>query len=143
MNFEKHEKIFQTADHLAELLRTSPEYTHYIQARERLLQDPVNRKIFMELRQKQYDLEDSLSEDEEFNQKQRFVNDLMMSVALNPVVNDYLNAEYNFGRIIEHISEIFEPIIPYDDFEDDSVGELFSLLETADKKAPGETSYLN
>ena len=97
----------------------------------------------MELRQKQYDLEDSLSEGEEFNQKQRFVNDLMMSVALNPVVNDYLNAEYNFGRIIEHISEIFEPIIPYDDFEDDSVGELFSLLETADKKAPGETSYLN
>ena len=61
MNFEKHEKIFQTADHLAELLRTNPEYTHYIQARERLLQDPVNRKIFMELRQKQYDLEDSLS----------------------------------------------------------------------------------
>ena len=59
------------------------------------------------------------------------------------MVNDYLNAEYNFGRIIEHISEIFEPIIPYDDFEDDSMGELFSLLETADKKAPGETSYLN
>ena len=55
MNFEKHDKIFQTADRLAELLRTSPEYTHYIQARERLLQDPVNRKIFMELRQKQYD----------------------------------------------------------------------------------------
>ena len=143
MNFAKHEKIFQTADRLAELLRSCPEYTHYMQARERLLQDPVNRKIFMELRQKQYDLEDTQLESDEFNQKQRFVNDLLMSLALNPVVNDYLNAEYSFGRIIEHITEIFEPIMPYDDFDDDGVEELYNLLETADKKAPGETSYLN
>ena len=34
MNLEKHAKIFQTASLLAELLRTCPEYTHYIQARE-------------------------------------------------------------------------------------------------------------
>lgn len=145
MNLEKHDKIFQTASHLAELLRACPEYTHYINARERLMQDPVNRRIFMELRHKQLALLDEPGQPEvrELDPKQRFVDDLLISVALNPVVNDFLNAEYNFGRIIEHIGEIFEPIIPYDDLEEDDVDELLGWLETGDKQAPNESTYLN
>ena len=145
MNLKKHAKIFQTASLLAELLRTCPEYTHYINARERLFQDPVNKRIFMELRQKQLALADEprLAEAREFDPKQKFVDDLLMSVALDPVVNDFLNAEYNFGRIIEHIGEIFEPILPYNDLEDEDVDELLGWLETGDKQAPNESTYLN
>ena len=78
MNLEKHAKIFQTASLLAELLRTCPEYTHYINARERLFQDPVNKRIFMELRQKQLALADEprLAEAREFDPKQKFVADV-------------------------------------------------------------------
>ena len=47
------------------------------------------------LRQKQLALADEprLAEAREFDPKQKFVDDLLMSVALNPVVNDFLNAE--------------------------------------------------
>ena len=145
MNLEKHAKIFQTASQLAELQRACPEYTRYITARERLLQDPVNKRIFMELRQQQLALAEEPGQPElrELDAKQRGMDDLLMSVALNPVVNDFLNAEYNFGRIIEHIGEIFDPVLPYDDLEDEDVDELLGWLETGDKRAPNESTYLN
>lgn len=147
MATEKHEKILQAANHLAELLQASPEYVHYISAKRRLLQDPSNKRIFTELREKQFDLQEAMDGEGELNgelgEKDKFINDLLVSVSLNPVVNDYLNAEYNFGRILERLGEVFESIFPYDDMEDDEDEDIVSLLEHTDKQALSEVRYLN
>lgn len=134
--------IYQTANHLAELLRSCPEYTHYMDAKERLLNDPVNKQILEDLRQKQFDLEDNSSSNEELAKRQKFFDDFLMSVALNPAINDFLNAEYNFGRIIEQLSDIFEQIFP----EDELTEELEILTQEAtpaDNNAGVEATYIN
>ena len=139
----KNEGIYQTASKLAEQIKASPEYARYITAKERLLHDPINRKLLRDLRNKQFDLEDSLETGEEYTKQEEFLNDLMMSVALNPVVNDFLNAEYNFGRIIEQLSEIFEQIFREDDiFEEEEAAATVSdaLHDSAGRE---DTTYIN
>ncbi len=144
---DKHENscqadIFKTANHLADLLRACPEYTRYMDAKERLLNDPVNKNILDDLRQKQLALENINSTDEELAKQEKFIDDFMMSIALNPVVNDFLNAEYNFGRIIDHLSDIFEQIFP-DDEQQDDLAFAAPEVATADGGVGGEMTYIN
>ena len=40
------------------------------------------------------------------------------------------------------LARFFEPILPYDDLEDEDVDELLGWLETGDKQAPNESTYL-
>lgn len=143
MSTEKHEKILQAANHLAELLQASPEYVDYVNAKKRLLQDPSNKKIFNELREKQYDLQEAIEAEGELDERDRFINDLLVSISLNPVVNDYLNAEYNFGRILERLGKVFESIFPYEELEEDEDEELLEMLDYTDKQYLSEVRYLN
>lgn len=143
MSTEKHEKILQAANHLAELLQASPEYVDYVNAKKRLLQDPSNKKIFNELREKQYDLQEAIEAEGELDERDRFINDLLVSISLNPVVNDYLNAEYNFGRILERLGEVFESIFPYEELEEDEDEDLLEMLDYTDKQYLSEVRYLN
>lgn len=134
--------IFQAANHLAELLRACPEYVRYMDAKERLYNDPINRNILDDLRQKQLALENLAFSDEEVAKQEKFLDDFMMSIALNPVVNDYLNAEYNFGRIIDRLSDIFEQIFPEDGDLDEA--EIFSPeVSSADTNSGAGVTYIN
>lgn len=139
----KHERIYQTANQLAEQIKASPEYARYMTAKERLLHDPINRNLLRDLRDKQLDLEDSLDADEEYSKQEEFLNDMLMSVALNPVVNDFLNAEYNFGRIIEQLSEIFEQIFPEDDILDEEEAAAAAADAPPDSSGREDTTYIN
>ncbi len=139
----KHENIYQTANKLAEQIKASPEYARYMTAKERLLHDPINRKLLRDLRNKQFDLEDSLETDDEYTKQEEFLNDLMMSVALNPAVNDFLNAEYNFGRIIEQLSEIFEQIFPEDDIFEEEEAAAPQGDTPHDAAGREDTTYIN
>ena len=67
----------------------------------------------------------------------------MMSVALNPTVNEYLNAEYIFGRIVERLGEIFDCIFPYDDFFEDDNEDVPAAAVPAEQAVPSETTYWN
>ena len=115
----------------------------YVNAKKRLLQDPSNKKIFNELREKQYDLQEAIEAEGELDERDRFINDLLVSISLNPVVNDYLNAEYNFGRILERLGEVFESIFPYEELEEDEDEELLEMLDYTDKQYLSEVRYLN
>lgn len=136
-----HTDIFQAANHLAELLRACPEYVRYMDARERLFNDPINRTILDDLRQKQLALENISAGDEELAKQEKFLDDFMMSIALNPVVNDYLNAEYNFGRIIERLGDIFDQILPDDNLPDEF--DIFAPDVVADGAPGAEATYIN
>lgn len=133
--------IFQTANHLAELIKNCPEYTRYMDAKERLFSDPINRNILDDLRQKQLALENTAG-DEELAKQEKFLDDFMMSVALNPVVNDFLNAEYNFGRIIDRLSDIFEQIFPEDNLPDEF--DIYSPdVSSAESGSGADVTYIN
>lgn len=137
-----HADIYQAANHLAELLRACPEYVRYMDARERLFNDPLNRTILDDLRQKQLALENIAAGDEELAKQEKFLDDFMMSIALNPVVNDYLNAEYNFGRIIERLGDIFDRILPDDNLSDEL--DIFAPdVAAADGSSGTEATYIN
>jgi cell fate (sporulation/competence/biofilm development) regulator YlbF (YheA/YmcA/DUF963 family) len=141
---DKHNEIYRTAYHLVELLRTCPECTQYANARERLQNDPINKRILQDVRRRQVDFQDNFADDDEVAKQEKFVNDLMMSVSLNPVVNEYLNAEYNFGRIVERLSDIFDQIFPNDGFFDDELEDYSAPTELAEKQPIADnTSYLN
>ena len=134
--------IYQTANHLADLLRSCPEYIRYIDAKNRLFNDPANKQLLEDLRKKQLDLDDNILSDEETAKREKFFNDFLMSVALNPAVNEFLNAEYNFGRIIEQLSDILGQVFPDDDWEYDFE---VSAQEgsAADKGSSVEATYIN
>lgn len=134
--------IFQTANHLAELIKSCPEYTRYMDAKERLFNDPINRTILDDLRQKQLALENIAAGDEELAKQEKFLDDFMMSVALNPVVNDFLNAEYNFSRIIDRLSDIFEQVFPEDNLPDEF--DIYSPdMSSAETGSGAEVTYIN
>ena len=139
----KHEHIYQTANHLAKLLLACPEYNQYMDAKERLLNDPINRQVLQDIRRKQFDLQEICQNDDELQKQEDFINDMMMSVAMNPVVNDFLNAEYNFGRIIEQLSMIFEQIFPYDPMMEGDVEIIEANGAPPEKSAPPEPTYIN
>lgn len=142
MTTDKHKNIYLAANQLADLLRQCPEYSQYIDARERLQNDPLNKAVLQDLRRKQYDLQASGPDAEDFDQKSRYVEDMLMSVALNPTVNEYLNAEYNFGRIVERLGEIFDCVFPYDDLFDEENAEV-QAAAPAEPSALSEPTYLN
>lgn len=143
LSMNKHENIYQTANHLAELLRACPEYNQYLDAKERLLNDPINRQVLQDIRRKQFNLQEICQNDDELQKQENFINDMMMSVAMNPVVNDFLNAEYNFGRIIEQLSMIFEQIFPYDPMMEGEEEIVEANDAPPEKSAPPEPTYIN
>jgi cell fate (sporulation/competence/biofilm development) regulator YlbF (YheA/YmcA/DUF963 family) len=141
---DKHNEIYRTANNLVEQLRTCPEYAQYVKARERLQNDPINKRILQDVRRRQVDFQDNFIDDDEVAKQEKFVNDLMMSVSLNPVVNEYLNAEYNFGRIVERLGDIFDQIFPNDGFFDDEPEDNPTPAEFTEKQPVADTtSYLN
>ena len=108
------EKIAQLSKELADSIRNSLEYTEFMAAKDRLENDEMNKKVLHELREQQLNFQFSPIDDD-LERKAKFLNEMYMAVSLNPVISDYLNAEYKFGLIIEEIRKNFEGILGFDD----------------------------
>lgn len=146
MAMEHREMIYQAANHLADLLRQSPEYAKYMAARKRLQNDPLNRALLRDLRDKQYNLQMGRAGVNTPEQQAEYIQDMMMSAALNPTVNEFLNAEFCFSRIVENLGQIFNGVFPsddlfYDDYDDydDEEDEAFA----AGQSEENEVKYLS
>ena len=123
MTLKNNENIYDVANHLAELVKETPEYIQYMTAKEKLDADEVNKQILMDLRLQSMKLESSETPDPDFEKKEQLLNEVLMSLSLNPVVGDFLNAEYSFGKVVSSIGKIFDDVfpveIPVEDAEDD------------------------
>lgn len=110
-NFDTISKL---AKDLAEAVKNSKEYKDFIAAKERLDKDAMNKKVLNELREQQINFQFSPFDDD-LERKAKFLNEMYMAVSLNPVISDYLNAEYSFGLILEELKKNFEGIFVFDD----------------------------
>ncbi len=115
------EEISQKAKSLANAIKNCKEYREYLEAKERLEQDAMNRKVLRELRDQQFTVQFS-PVDDDFERKFKFLNEMYMAVSLNPVISDYLNAEYRFGLIVDELKKDFEGVFAFE--ENLSFGEV-------------------
>jgi cell fate (sporulation/competence/biofilm development) regulator YlbF (YheA/YmcA/DUF963 family) len=122
------ESMVKLAGSLADSIRKTDAYNEYIAARERLNQDAANLQILEELREHQYKME-AFAPDDKTEQKKRILDEIYMAISLNPIVSDYLNAEYKLDLMMEEIRKAFGDLF---DFEDEASGlESFSTEYTS------------
>ena len=106
--------IAEQAKNLADSIRSCAEYSEYIAAKERLEKDEMNRKVLHELREQQFSFQFSPFDDD-LEKKAHFLNEMYMAVSLNPIISDYLNAEYKFSLIMEEVRKNFADIPGFDE----------------------------
>ena len=108
------EDIGKKAKALAAAIKDSSEYKDYITAKERLDSDAANVRVLRELREQQFNFQFA-PPDEDLEKKARFLNEMYMAVSLNPVISDYLNAEYRFGLIVDELKKNFESVFTFEE----------------------------
>ena len=106
--------IGKKAKVLAAAIKDSPEYQDYIAAKERLDSDAANVRVLRELREQQFNFQFA-PPDDDLEKKARFLNEMYMAVSLNPVISDYLNAEYRFGLIVDELKKNFESVFTFEE----------------------------
>lgn len=111
---EDYKKISRLSLELAESIKGCAEYKEFLAAKERLESDEMNKKVLHELREQQMNFQFS-PVDDDLERKAKFLNEMYMAVSLNPVISDYMNAEYKFGLIVEEIRKNFNGIFGFDD----------------------------
>ena len=104
------QQICQQAETLADLLKNSPEYIEFMEAKKRLEQDEANVIALRDLRKQQIEVHFAKLSQEQEEEKNSFLNELYMAISLNPIISDYLNAEYNFNKIMRELTRIFQDI---------------------------------
>ena len=112
------ESMVKLAGSLADSIRQTAAYNEYIAARERLNQDAANRQVLEELREQQYNI-DAFPHDEKDERRQRILDEIYMAVSLNPVVSDYLNAEYKLELMMDEIRKAFGDLFDFDEEDND------------------------
>ena len=104
--FNHHQLILHQAGKLAEMLRQSPEYNQYMDARRRLEADEANSSILAELRQQEMAMQmSSMFDDNEEALHELEHSFLQMSQV--PAINDYLFAEGRLLRLISDVEGVF------------------------------------
>ena len=101
------EQMFTCVRDLAGLIRDSEEYTQYLAAREKVLQDEGSVQVLQDLRQRQMRLQLMGMMGEETADSEQELDDIYMALSLNPILGEYLTAEYRLSKILRRIRKIF------------------------------------
>lgn len=109
------EKLTELAAALADTIRQTAAYNEYMAARERLSRDETNLQVLESLREQQEDLGELLSEGEDG--RSRLLEELYMAISLNPVVSDYLNAEYKLDLMMGEVCKVFDDLFDFGEEE--------------------------
>lgn len=99
--------ITDKAKELAEAIRSSNEYSDYLEAREALEKDDINYEILEEFRQKQWEiqLDSLLGRDVDYDESDE-VDEIYTSFIDNDKINEFLLAEYKFTKVLNDVQEI-------------------------------------
>lgn len=99
--------VYDHAHSLARALKQSEEYRGLLEARKRLESDPKNKEMLLDFRRCQWEMEKARALEKEVDEltKRRF-QQLAELVGANPTVQEYLAAEYRFGRVMMDIQKI-------------------------------------
>jgi len=112
------DQFYNCVQDLIGMLKTSDEYTQYMAARTKMLQDEGSAKVLRDLRQRQMRLQFMGMMGEDTDEGERELEDIYMALSLNPVIGEFLTAEYRLSKMIRRIYQIF----------DDALGEESELF---------------
>jgi len=97
-----HERAYQ----LAKTMQETDEYKQYLEAKEKLRQDEHHTHMLQEFRRRQLELQiaEMSGEDTELQAEQ--LERMYQMLCLNPIVNEFLTAEYRLARVITDVQKI-------------------------------------
>ena len=102
-----NDKIMQNAESLASLLKQSKEFNQYLTAKEKLEQDEYNISILKEMKKQELHMRMSDLMGEGIINTEELLEEMYMALSLNPIVSEYLNAEYSLNRLLGELQKIF------------------------------------
>jgi len=98
---------YDAAHHLVKAIKESPELKEFKKAREDLKADESAKKMFIDLRNKQIELQKQSMSGIEVSQEQKEkVNKLVEVVSMNMVAKRYMEAEYKMARLLQDVQNI-------------------------------------
>lgn len=139
MTRKDKEQIIEVANQLAKLVKSTPEYNQFMLAKAKLDADDENRQLLTDLRIRALRLEMATVLNQDVEQKERLLDEVFATIATNPVVGDYLNAEYSYGAIVANLGRVFDDVLPEVD-QMDMLDE--NLLERLQMVEDEEMPYL-
>lgn len=94
------------AHELARTLQESEEYRKYVEAKERLQSDEGNANMLQEFRRKQLELQIAEMSGEDIEMSLEQLEKVYQILSLNPIVNEFLTAEYRLARMMTDVQRI-------------------------------------
>lgn len=99
--------VHDQAHQLARALKASREYKEFKAAQEKLEQNETSLKIFLDLQAKQLELQTTQMSGKEVSpEKKAELEKIVGLLEFHPTVQKYLQAEYQFFRIMEDVHKI-------------------------------------
>ena len=98
--------VSERAYELAKTLRESEEYRKYAEAKEKLQKDEENANILQEFRRKQIELQIAEMAGEDIENCLEQLESIYQVLSMNPVVNEFLTAEYRLARLMTDVNRI-------------------------------------
>ncbi|MDD2498003.1 MAG: YlbF family regulator [Desulfitobacteriaceae bacterium] len=98
--------IHDRAYELAKTIQQSEEYQKYLEAKEKLSKDEKNAGMLQEFRRQQVEIQIAEMQGEDIDLNLEQLEKVYQILSLNPLINEFLTAEYRFARIIADIQKI-------------------------------------
>lgn len=105
------DEIMACAQTLAELLKASEEYNLYMEAKRKMQADTGAIGIIQDLRQRQMALHLAEMMGTETEDSSKELEDIYLSLSLNPTIGEYLTAEYRFGKVLRRIKGVLAELL--------------------------------
>ncbi len=104
--------VYDLAHQLASSLNTSDEYKAFVQAKEKVKTDQANTKMLADFQMKQFEIQQyQLMGQEVGEEKQQELERIYSLLSLNPIIKEYLEAEFRFNRIMNDVQKILADAI--------------------------------
>jgi cell fate (sporulation/competence/biofilm development) regulator YlbF (YheA/YmcA/DUF963 family) len=98
--------IYDRAYELAKTIQQSDEYQKYIEAKEKLSKDEKNAGMLQEFRRQQIEIQIAEIQGEDIEGNLDQLEKVYQILSLNPLINEFLTAEYRFARVMADIQKI-------------------------------------
>lgn len=114
MAYELDKDIACSAHDLADSLQHSREYIEFERAKAALVADSVSFDSFMRIREKQMQMYvSSIVGSEDDSLRAGVIEEISAVIDSNPVINEFVNAEYRLHKLIQKVQTIFSDSLDF------------------------------
>jgi len=107
--------VYDQAHQLARALARSPEYLEYKKVKEKLEANPENKKLMMDFRAKQMELQKAVLLGHKVDEaKQKQLHKMQEILTLNPAIAEFLQAEFRFSTMMMEVQKIIGEAVGLD-----------------------------